>query len=75
MITESERLKEPLLHLDSAATPSGPKPVADHGLIALLDHIKRLGQYPLEDLSQAGDVVTLAPRPRLPLRAIAPPPL
>ena len=53
-----ERLKEPLLHFDSAVTTSGAKPVADHGPIALLDHIQRLGPYPLKDLSQARDVVT-----------------
>ena len=58
VIAESERLKEALLHLDSAATATGSKSVADDGPIALLDHIKRLGPYPLEDLSQAGYVVT-----------------
>ena len=51
------RLKEPLLDLDSAATPSGPKPVADHDPIALLDHLQGFGPYPLEDLSQPSDVL------------------
>ena len=58
VIVESERLKEPLLHLNSAATPTGSKSVANNGPIAVLDHIKRLGPYPLEDFSQVGNVVT-----------------
>ena len=38
VVAESECLKEPLLHFNSAVTTTGAKPVADHGPIALLDH-------------------------------------